>query len=151
VNQPCLQDDFDENLKLAASQLVASPPPSPLAVSPWVAMSALQKAIRRGREALALRAAATLLRDAPQRLWRRLGCAGPEDVGFGDLAAVATATAALAGVRKRAEWGGEWAVARAVVCALARAQMPRRRRSLDDLPNPSRLRAAAQRIARHGP
>ncbi len=32
--------------------------------SPWVAMSAMQKAIRRGREDLALSAAATLLRDA---------------------------------------------------------------------------------------
>ena len=48
-------------------------PPSPIACSPWVAMSLMQKAIRRGREDLALRAAATLLRDSPERLWRRCG------------------------------------------------------------------------------
>ena len=42
--------------------------------SPWLAMSAMQKAIRRGREDLALGAAATLLRDAPDKLWRRIGC-----------------------------------------------------------------------------
>ena len=37
------------------------PPCNPLPISPWVAMSLLQKAIRRGRKELALRAAATLL------------------------------------------------------------------------------------------
>ena len=42
-----------------------------LTVSPWVAMSLLQKAIRRGRKDLALRAAATLLKGSPERLWRR--------------------------------------------------------------------------------
>jgi hypothetical protein len=47
--------------------------------SPWVAMSAMQKAIRRGREDLALSGAATLLRDAPDKLWRRLGCIAYED------------------------------------------------------------------------
>jgi replication-associated recombination protein RarA len=62
--------------------------PDPLPISPWVAMSLLQKAIRRGEENLALRAAATLLRDAPDRLWRRLGCIAFEDVGVADLDAV---------------------------------------------------------------
>ena len=51
-----------------------------LTVSPWVAMSLLQKAIRRGEERLALRAAATLLL-SPDRLWRRCGCIAFEDVG----------------------------------------------------------------------
>ena len=37
------------------------PTPQPMDVSPWVAMSAMQKAIRRGREDLALSAAATLV------------------------------------------------------------------------------------------
>ena len=40
-------------------------PPSPIACLPWVAMSLMQKAIRRGREDLALRAAAALLKDCP--------------------------------------------------------------------------------------
>src|SRR6266516_3737456 len=57
----------------------------PLNVSPWIAMSALQKAIRRGQEHLALRAAATLLHVSPERLWRRCGCIAFEDVGVADL------------------------------------------------------------------
>jgi hypothetical protein len=43
----------------------------PMAASPWIAMSLLQKAIRRGHEHLALRAATTLLHVSPERLWRR--------------------------------------------------------------------------------
>ena len=49
-----------------------APPTQALAISPWVAMSLLQKAIRRGHEAWALNAAATLLHLSPDRLWRRL-------------------------------------------------------------------------------
>jgi replication-associated recombination protein RarA len=52
-----------------------------LSVSPWVAMSLLQKAIRRGRTDFALIAAATLLRDAPDRLWRRLAIIAFEEIG----------------------------------------------------------------------
>ncbi|MFP6870850.1 MAG: hypothetical protein VCE91_16225 [Nitrospinota bacterium] len=43
-----------------------------LRISPWVAMSLMQKGIRRGRTDLALGAAATLLEVSPQRLWRKL-------------------------------------------------------------------------------
>jgi hypothetical protein len=70
-------------------------------VSPWVAMSAMQKAIRRGRQDLALSAAATLLRDAPDKLWRRIGCIAFEDVGLASLDAVGLATV-LAGESKLA-------------------------------------------------
>jgi hypothetical protein len=99
-------------------------------VSPWVAMSILQKAIRRGREDLALSAATTLLRDAPERLWRRLGCIACEDVGLADLDAVGIATAALAGKRVRADLGGEWPVASCIVSELAQAL---KCRAADDL------------------
>jgi len=61
----------------------------PLTISPWQAMSLLQKAIRRGRRDLALRAAATLLHASPERLWRRLGCIALEHIGVGDLGAIA--------------------------------------------------------------
>lgn len=90
-----------------------SQPPSPelLEVSPWIAMSALQKAIRRGQKELALHAAATLLQHSPERLWRRLACVAFEDVGLGDLNLVALTTAAMVGKRARAPLGGEWAVA----------------------------------------
>ena len=37
----------------------------PMNISPWLAMSLMQKAIRRGREEIALWAAATLLNQAP--------------------------------------------------------------------------------------
>jgi hypothetical protein len=84
-------------------------------------MSALQKAIRRGRVNLALSAAATLLRDSPDRLWRRLGGIAPEDVGVGSLEGMNVATAAMAGKRKRAEAGGDWAVAHAVIHTLSAA------------------------------
>ena len=79
--------------------------------SPWVAMSAMQKAIRRGRENLALSAAATLLRDAPEKLWRRIGCVAYEDVGVASLDSVGLTTVALGGKQVRAALGGEWAVA----------------------------------------
>ena len=57
----------------------------PLTVTPWIAMSALQKAIRRGQDGLAQRAAATLLSTSPERLWRRCGCIAFEDIGVADL------------------------------------------------------------------
>jgi len=69
--------------RLAARDHV--PEGQPMTLSPWLAMSLLQKAVRRGRSDLALRAAATLLRDAPDRLWRRLGVIAFEDVGLGSL------------------------------------------------------------------
>ena len=81
--------------------------PRSLDASPWVAMSAMQKAIRRGREDLALSAAATLLRDAPEKLWRRIGCVAYEDVGVASLDAVGLATVALAGKQVRAALGGD--------------------------------------------
>ena len=99
-------------------------------VSPWVAMSAMQKAIRRGREDLALSAAATLLRDAPDKLWRRIGCIAYEDVGLASLEAVGLATVALAGKRDRAALGGEWAVASCLIAELGRAP---KCRAADDL------------------
>lgn len=82
------------------------PPPQPLDLSPYLAMSAMQKAIRRGRAELALQAAATLLQRSPERLWRRLACIAFEDVGLRDPNLVALAIAAMAGKRVRAPLGG---------------------------------------------
>src|SRR5690349_10324080 len=87
------------------------PQPEPLNISEYLAASLLQKAIRRGRNELALQAAATLLQSSPERLWRRLACIAFEDVGIGDLEAVAHTTAAMAGKRFRAQLGGEWKTA----------------------------------------
>jgi len=99
-------------------------------VSPWVAMSALQKAIRRGREDIAFSAAATLLRDAPERPWRRIGCIAFEDIGVASLEIVGLATVALAGKQVRAALGGEWAVASCIVSELCRVP---KCRAADDL------------------
>jgi hypothetical protein len=103
---------------------------TPLKVSPWIAMSLLQKAIRRGVEQLALRAAATLLHVSPERLWRRCGCIAFEDIGVADLDTVAIVTAALAGKRNRASLGGEWRVASYIVSRMVHAP---KCRAADDL------------------
>jgi hypothetical protein len=97
------------------------PPCDPLKISPWIAMSLLQKAIRRGRKDLAFQAAATLLIAAPDKLWRRLGCIAFEDIGVGDLDNVALVTAALTGKRFRSELGGEWTVGSFLVSRMSEA------------------------------
>src|SRR3954462_9545253 len=93
-------------------------------------MSLLQKAIRRGDEGYALQAAATLLRDSPERLWRRLGLIAFEDVGVAAPEAVHLVTAALAGKQFRAAVGGEWEVASLLTSRLALAP---KCRAADDL------------------
>jgi hypothetical protein len=101
-----------------------------LDISPWLAMSLMQKAIRRGREEIALRAAATLLPDSPDRLWRRCGVTAFEDIGVADLDVVAEVNAALAGKTYRSRIGGEWAVAATIVSRMALAA---KCRAADDL------------------
>lgn len=125
-----------DNLSIARQHLSDAisnfQPPTcdPLNVSPYLAAALLQKATRRGHEGLALRAAATLLRDAPDRLWRRCGGIAYEDVGLADIDTVAIVTAALTGKRFRAQIGGEWAVASFIVSKMARAP---KCRAADDL------------------
>ena len=48
-------------------------------------MSVLEKAVRRGLEESAIGAAATLLRDAPNNFWRRIGSIAYQDVGVASL------------------------------------------------------------------
>jgi len=86
-----------------------------------VASSLIQKAIRRGRTELALDAAAALLEQSPERLWRRLACIVFEDVGLGDPELVALTSAAMAGKRARAVLGGEWAVASYLTSRMSQA------------------------------
>ncbi|MWB77967.1 hypothetical protein GLS40_08030 [Pseudooceanicola sp. 216_PA32_1] len=114
--------------RLAARDHV--PEGQPMTLSPWLAMSLLQKAVRRGRSDLALRAAATLLRDAPDRLWRRLGVIAFEDVGLGSLPTLGLTVAALRGKRFRLAIGGDWPVASLIVTELCAA---RKSRAADEL------------------
>ena len=122
-------DDMRETLAVAV-ETYSVPTPEPLDINPWLAMSLLQKAIRRGRNDLAQRAAATLLWTSPDRLWRRLGIIAVEDVGLGDLAAVRLVVPALVGKRARADLGGEWPVASYLVARLSQAA---KCRAADDL------------------
>lgn len=139
MNGPEILHLINSDLRRAVSRYGTPPTVQPIDVSPWLAMSLLQKAIRRDREQLALRAAATLLRDAPDRLWRRLGCIAAEDVGIASIGTLGLATAALAGKRYRAELGGEWAVANCIVSELSRAI---KCRAADDLLMSSELHPA---------
>lgn len=106
------------------------PPFQPFTTSPWIAMSLMQKAIRRGDSHIALSAAASLLEMAPQRLWRRIGCIAFEDIGVADLECVGLVTAALTRKAMRKQLGGEWTVASLVVEKMANAN---KNRSADDL------------------
>ena len=106
------------------------PAPQPLDVSVWLAMSILQKAIRRGEAGHALRAAATLLRNDPDKLWRRLAVAVFEDIGLGSLDLIAPVMTATSSKGVRKAFGGDWIVASALVERMAAA---RKDRSADDL------------------
>jgi hypothetical protein len=106
------------------------PKPAPLKIPPWLAMSLLQKAIRRGECQLAQLAAATLMLIAPDRLWRRCGAAAFEEIGVADLETVSLVTAALTGKRYRATLGGEWKVASFIFDRMVRAP---KCRAADDL------------------
>ncbi|TDK37031.1 hypothetical protein E2F50_09005 [Rhizobium deserti] len=121
------------NAQLAQEMMDRRPGTSevaPLPISPWLAMSLLQKSIRRNEVRFALQAAATLLYVDPERLWRRLICAAYEDIGLGDLDAVALVNGAMAGKLFRRSLGGDWAVASFLVKRLAST---RKCRAADDL------------------
>ena len=122
-----------EDTRARLAELIESvepPKPEILDVSPWVAMSLLQKAIRRAEYPLAQSAAATLLRVAPEKLWRRLGAIAFEDVGVACFDALFSVTCALGGKRLRSQWGGEWRTACTLVQLLSEAP---KCRAADDL------------------
>jgi hypothetical protein len=106
------------------------PPLAPLPISPWIAMSLLQKAVRRGETARAIAAAATLLIDAPDKLWRRLAGIAAEDVGLADICATGAMVGMMSGKRMRASLGGEWTTAAWLTQRLCEA---RTSRATDDL------------------
>lgn len=126
--QPWLYSSDPAYQVLAATE--TTPPCEPLFISPWVAMSAMQKGIRRGDIDLATRAAATLLKADPAKLWRRLAGIVVEDIGLADLAAVKLVMAATAGKTFRRDFGGEHRVASLVVSRMCEAK---KCRAVDDL------------------
>lgn len=102
----------------------------PLPVSSWLAMSILQKSVRRGDTTLGLRAAATLLKVDPAKLWRRLAGIVVEDIGLADLECVRLVMAATAGKSVRQQFGGDHRVAGLVIARMCEA---RKCRAADDL------------------
>jgi len=105
-------------------------PIQPLAVDRYVAMSALQKAVRRGRTDLALRSAATLLEASPRAFWRRLGIIAFEDVGVADIDLVGWIVIAMGDRALRRKLGTDRDIISALVCRMSEADMDR---SSDDL------------------
>ncbi|MDX8477006.1 hypothetical protein RFN28_00785 [Mesorhizobium sp. VK24D] len=124
-----LFDATDPTFRALASDHKA-PTVEPLPISPWVAMSAMQKGIRRGDVELALSAAMTLLRSDPAKLWRRLAGIVVEDVGLANLDCVALVLAGTLGKTFRQSFGGEWPVASLLV---KQACLSKKCRAADDL------------------
>jgi hypothetical protein len=122
--------DLRHQLAQRIAERGSVPPIAPIAASPWVAMSLLQKSVRRGREDLALRAGATLFLNDPNKLWRRVGGIAFEDIGLADIDTLRVVVAALGGKRVRAQISTEWAVASFVISQMARAH---KCRTADDL------------------
>jgi MgsA AAA+ ATPase C terminal len=92
-------------------------PIKPLPCDRWVALSAMQKSIRRGDSLTAQRALTTLYRDDPSSTWRRLLIIACEDVGIAALRAVVMTATRSANVKALREMGRDEAA------ALATAQM----------------------------
>jgi hypothetical protein len=114
-----------------ATVLLAVPtPPIPLVADRYVALSALQKAIRRGYEDLALRAAMNLMIGGPHAIWRRLGIIAFEDIGVGNIDAVGWVTVVIGRPEVRKRLGGEWKVADFLIRILCRSA---KCRATDDL------------------
>jgi hypothetical protein len=100
-------------------------PLKPLLCDRWVALSAMQKSIRRGDSLTAQRALRTLYQHDPSSTWRRLLIIACEDVGIGALGAVVMTAARSADAKALREMGRDEAAARATAQMLAEAPKDR--------------------------
>ncbi len=119
-----------DGLSEALAKAEEPAPPVPLIADRYVALSAMQKAIRRGHEELALRAAANLIIGGPHAIWRRLGIVAFEDIGVGNIDAVGWATVLVGKPEVRKRLGGEWKVMNSLIRVLCRSA---KCRATDDL------------------
>ncbi len=92
---------------------------------PYVARSALQKALRRGDSDRAMQAASSLLND-PQRLWKGLAVTVFEDFGSAPIGLRGQVVIACASKKLRSDLGGDLVVAQALIHQLC--EVPRDRR-----------------------
>jgi hypothetical protein len=97
----------------------------PLPCDRWVAVSAIQKSIRRGDSLTAKRALRNLYRDDPSSTWRRRLIIACEDVGIGALGAVVMTAGRSAKAKALREIGKDEAAALATVQMLAEAPKDR--------------------------
>lgn len=86
----------------------------PLSTDSFIARSAFQKAIRRGDQRTALRAAATLMELDPDVLWKRLLVTSLEDIGVGEFDLLAKIVIAQ-GKRTRRSLGPDWTIATTLI------------------------------------
>jgi hypothetical protein len=100
-------------------------PIKPLPCDRWLALSAMQKSIRRGDGLTAQRALRTLYRDDPSSTWRRLLIVACEDVGIGALSAVVMTATRAAKAKALRERGRDEAAALATAQMLAEAPKDR--------------------------
>ena len=108
MNQHLVISDLKHRLfKALQTKPLQNELPPALPISPWAAMSLLQKAIRRSQHDWALVAASTLLQVSPERLWRRLSVIAFEDIGQGDFITVGHTMAATSGKAFRSQLGGD--------------------------------------------
>ncbi len=91
----------------------------------WIAMSLMQKAIRRSDTQEALRAGLYLLNVDYRIFWRRLCVIAWEDISFGGFDLCGMVTATSGSKRWRAKVGGEWRVASYLIEQLCNAQKNR--------------------------
>ena len=128
------EDLFGLTLEALADEVAATPAPIPdaLQMDSYLARSVMQKAIRRGLTALALRAAATLMVLDRRTLWRRLLVTALEDLGIGEVDLLARIVSAMRDRTWRNSVGGDWPV---IVTLITRACAGTRCQSANDLCN----------------
>ena len=113
---------------LLSGAIAALPSPSkklPDINDPYVARSALQKALRRGDVDRAEQAALSLM-DDPQRLWKGLAVTVFEDFGSAAVDVRGQVVTACASKKVRSDLGGDGPIARALIRQLC--EVPRDRR-----------------------
>ncbi|HUS95397.1 MAG TPA: hypothetical protein VMX97_01515 [Hyphomicrobiaceae bacterium] len=130
VFNEALAEYLTTGLEEALASSEPHPFPEPLSADRYVAMSALQKAIRRGNQPIGLSAALSLLRSSARGFWRRIGIIAFEDIGVANIDLVGWVTVAMGDARLRACLGGDWKVAAFLVEALCRSAKDR---AVDDL------------------
>lgn len=121
------QSRSDALLELVAASV--HPEAGPLLTDRWLALSGLQKAIRRGHHSFALQCGATLLQSEPDTFWRRLIVIAYEDMGIGNLDLLAD----LMSIAGRKAWRRQAGELNAASFFIARMCSAPKDRTCDDL------------------